>query len=126
MTDKANGLIAAISKLQTIMQAPVKDIENTYYKSKYAGLASCFDAVRKHFEALGLAVTQPTKIVDGHVVVVTTVHHVDGDSMSSEYPVNPVKPDPQSYGSALTYARRYALCSLLGIVQFDVGYDQTE
>ena len=70
--------------------------------------------------AHGIALIQPTRFRDGITVVETyLIHGESGEYLGCEYPVVPSKADPQGLGSALTYARRYSLCSLLGIAADD-------
>jgi uncharacterized protein (DUF3820 family) len=61
-------------------------------------------------------VTQPTTIINGQTALVTTLLHSSGQWVRGVYPVNPIKNDPQAIGSAITYARRYALASIVGVV----------
>jgi len=114
-TETPATLTAALAKLQTIMEQPKRSVENTYYKSKYADLRACFDAVKPHLEGLGLAVTQTTDVSPVGLVLITTLRHVSGELVTSSYPVTATQNTPQALGSAMTYARRYALNALLGI-----------
>lgn len=120
MSNTAKTLIEALSALQSKMEQPSKNAVNPHFKNKYADLAACMEAVRPHLTGLGLAVTQATRLLDnGFTVLDTTLHHVSGEKITGTYPINPTQNNPQGYGSAMTYARRYALCALLGIVADD-------
>ena len=105
----------ALSKCLGEITPPTKDTINPFYKSKYADLASIIDAVKIPLKNNGLSVTQTTQYRESILILVTTLRHVSGEEISGEYPVIPLKLDPQGFGSALTYARRYALQSLLMI-----------
>lgn len=119
-SEQINELTTALSKAQGVMSHAAKETENTFFKSKYATLAACLDAVREPLAANGLSVTQRTHIDSaGGIVLITTLWHSSGQFLSSEYPILPVKNDPQGLGSALTYARRYTLSSITGIAQDD-------
>jgi hypothetical protein len=62
-------------------------------------------------------IVQTTKAIEGGATaLITTLAHTSGQFISGEYPLCPAKSDPQGQGSALTYARRYALSAILGIV----------
>jgi hypothetical protein len=98
----------------------VKDSNNPHFKAKFASLAAvqsaCMEALHKH----GFSVLQPTTVLEnGTAALKTILLHSSGECLESVYPLNPVKGDPQGYGSALTYARRYCLASLVGVVQDD-------
>ena len=59
---------------------------------------------------------QTTKYLDNNIILFTTLYHTSGQYIISEYPVIPVqKNNPQHYGSALTYAKRYSFSALLGL-----------
>ena len=86
------------------------------YSYKYADITDVLSAVRPHFAKHGLTILQPTRI-DGNALQVATriVHDVTGQFEESLYPVAAIGADHQALGSALTYARRYALCSMIGL-----------
>ena len=63
--------------------------------------------------------TQSTTLVNGVTALVTTLHHTSGQWIRGYYPVTAVKADPQAMGSAITYARRYALSAIVGVVSED-------
>lgn len=110
-------LADALAKAQGMMQAARKDAANPFFNSRYADLATCWDVCREPLAKNGLAVIQTTTpSVDGAVHVVSTLAHCSGEWIRGELAIKPVKADPQGIGSALTYARRYGLCSLVGIV----------
>lgn len=103
----------ALSKAQGEILAPAKETENPFFKSKYADLNAIVEAIKKPLQNNGLSVTQTTRFESGTVILITTLRHESGEEVSGEYPVIPLKQDPQGYGSALTYARRYALQSIM-------------
>src|SRR3972149_10711995 len=109
-------LAEALSKAQGMMKGAIKDSENPFFKSVYADLASVWDACREPLSKNGLSVTQTTRIADnGEPVIITTLLHSSGEWMSGELLVKPVKNDPQSVGSAITYGRGYALFAMGGV-----------
>jgi len=81
----------------------------------YADLASILSVVRPVLGAHGLALTQRTQIRGNALIVITELRHSSGEVIDCEYPVGPIDQSHQDMGGALTYARRYALCGLVGI-----------
>lgn len=110
-------LAEALSKAQAEMTAAPMNRVNPHFKSKYADLSAVLDAVRPALTKHGLSVTQTTKLCDGQLVLTTTLHHLSGESIASEYPLPIGK--PQEMGSALTYARRYCLSAICCIAADD-------
>ncbi len=84
-------------------------------KYNYAPLSEVIDAIRKALSDNALAIMQPTKLVEGKLIVETLLSHSSGEWVKGEILIESQSQDAQSQGSALTYARRYALSSLLGI-----------
>lgn len=86
------------------------------YSYKYADITDVLSAIRPHFARYGITILQPTRI-DGNALQVATrlVHDKTGQFEESLYPVAAIGADHQALGSALTYARRYALCSMIGL-----------
>ena len=118
-TPEINHLALALSNAQSKAMAALKDSSNPFVKSKYADLESVWSALREPLTENKLCVIQTTDFKDGITVVITTLAHSSGQWIRGYYPLNPVKNDPQAVGSALTYARRYALAAITGIVQVD-------
>ena len=113
------ALAAALSKAQADITGALKDSSNPFYKSRYADLASCWDACRKQLAANGLAVIQTTNTTDAGVVLVTTLAHSSGEWIRGVLPVVTKDNGPQAQGSGITYARRYALAAIVGLAQID-------
>jgi hypothetical protein len=113
------ALAAALSKAQADITGALKDSSNPFYKSRYADLASCWDACRKQLAANGLCVIQTTNTTDAGVVLVTTLAHSSGEWMRGVLPVVTKDNGPQAQGSGITYARRYALAAIVGLAQID-------
>lgn len=112
-------LAKAMAQAQALIGSAHKDKENTFFHSKYADLSSVWDACRVPLSKNGLSVLQRTFMEDGTILLETILFHSSGEWISSILEVNPVKNDPQGVGSALTYARRYSLSSLVGVSPFD-------
>ena len=115
-SDQIDLLAAAIVAAQLELEPAKKDATNPFFHSKYADLPAVWDALapfRKH----GIAITQPPlDSPDGYICIGTQLTHVSGQFMRSMLKMRVGKDDPQGYGSALTYARRYALGSMTGLV----------
>ena len=112
----------AFAVAQGQFNAALKDANNPFFKSKYADLASIWDAVKLPLSSNGLSITQPIRTTEGGAYFVETIlRYKDGAIL--ERCMCPViaksQNDPQALGSAITYARRYALASLLCIVTDD-------
>jgi hypothetical protein len=111
---KAQGAFTTIRKTNLAKVNPA-DGEKQGYTYRYAELADFIDACRKPLAEAGLAITQPAT-TDGRLVTVeTTLWHESGEWMSNVFVLESASPSPQKIGSALTFARRYAYCALLGI-----------
>jgi hypothetical protein len=109
-------LATALAKAQAEIKNATKDVDNTFFKAKYADLASCVEAAKDALCKNGLSVVQMADFDATGQWLVTQLMHSSGQWMRSYYPVKPVKPDPQALGSAITYARRYAYCAITGVV----------
>ena len=112
-------IAAALSKAQASITGALKDSANPFFKSKYADLASCWDACRKPLTDNGLAVIQTIEAGEGRAVLVTTLAHSGGEWIKSYCPILTKDDSPQALGSAITYARRYALAAMVGLAQID-------
>jgi len=113
-------LAEALSKAQGSMSNAAMDGNNPHFRSRYATLTAVWDTCRKPLSDNGLAVVQAFRVDEsGLLLLVTKLVHTSGEWMLSEYPVTPQKNDPQGFGSAVTYARRYTLSSLVGVVADD-------
>lgn len=98
------------------IEGATKSANNPHFKSKYADLTSVIEAIKPALAAHGLFFTQCPQTCDGGVTIETTLHHEGGQSIalgSLFMPAN--RNDAQAYGSALTYARRYALVTAFGV-----------
>jgi hypothetical protein len=95
-----------------------KDSTNPHFKSKYASLEDIWSTLRPLFLKHGLMVSQvPGDIINGNVEVITQLIHVESQQFFLTRGLMPMgKEGPQAAGSAITYARRYFLCPMLGIV----------
>jgi hypothetical protein len=109
------NLADALSKAQAEMEGAKKDMANPFFKSKYADLASVWDACREPLGKHGLSVSQMPETRDNQVIVYTILMHSTGEWLASELAMAPTKNDPQGIGSCITYARRYALSAIVGI-----------
>lgn len=113
-------LVAALAKAQAEMRGAAKDSTNPHFRSKYADLASVVDAIRGPLTKHGIAFLQLTHPSDkNEVVIETMLAHESGQKISSILAIPVNKADAQGYGSALTYARRYALAAITGIAPED-------
>lgn len=119
-SDQINELASALSKAQGQIKGAIKDTSNPFFKSKYADLASVWDACREPLSGNGLSVMQTTIGDDPtKVTVVTTLAHTSGQWIQGQLTLMPAKADPQGIGSAITYARRYALAAIVGVAPDD-------
>lgn len=106
----------AFLNAQKLMEAVKKDSSNPYFKSRYADLNAILAVVKPALNAQGIQLYQPTIVKDNKTIVRTLLLHTSGEWLASEMEVIVSKQnDPQAYGSAVTYARRYSLQALVAL-----------
>lgn len=115
-TIEPGTLSASLVKAFAEIEGATKDKVNPHFKSKYADIGSVIDAIKPILAKYDLAFTQHPQPSENGIIVETVLHHAGGDSLSLGtlyVPAN--KNDAQAFGSALTYARRYALMTAFGV-----------
>lgn len=113
---EAGNLSASLVTALSEIGGAAKDKVNPHFKSKYADIGSVIDAIKPVLSLHGLGFTQHPQPSENGIIVETVLHHISGESLSLGtlyVPAN--KLDPQAFGSALTYARRYALMTAFGV-----------
>ena len=118
-SESIKNLAASLCKAQAEMGGAVKDSKNPFFKSDYADLTSVIKAIKEPFANHGLSYTQFPTNDDGRIGVSTLLMHESGEYLEHSYTLPTTKADPQAAGSAITYARRYALQSIAGIPTAD-------
>ena len=118
-SEQINELSTALSKAQGLIEGAKKDAANPFFKSKYADLASVWDACRAALAVNGLAVIQSPAAEGTRVSVDTLLTHSSGQWVAGTVSVTAKEDSPQAIGSAITYLRRYALQSFVGVAPED-------
>lgn len=114
------SIASALVKAQKAFGPALKSSTNPHFKSKYADLAACVEAVIEGLNSNGIFLAQICHESDTGVIVETQLIHESGEVFSAgRLHVPAAKQDPQGYGSALTYARRYSLMAACGIAPED-------
>jgi hypothetical protein len=110
----------AFLKAQKEFSPALKTATNPHFKSKYVSLDGCIESVIDALNNNGISLIQKNHDCDNGVKVETVFFHESGELLSGGVLHVPAqKNDPQAYGSALTYARRYSLMSACGIAPED-------
>jgi len=118
-------LSKALFSIQNNLPPAIKDARNTFVGNDYATLNSVMETCRDALYSHGIWLVQlpcpaPVELGTGHIGLETRLTHVESGQWLSSVTVIPLpKSDPQGLGSALTYARRYSLCTILGIITED-------
>ena len=119
-SEQINELAAALAKCQGALRPAKKDSQNPFFKSNYADLESIVAVAREPLAANGLSVTQLVDSTnDGLIQLETILLHSSGQWIQSTMVARPMKSDPQSLGSLISYLRRYSYAALLSIVTGD-------
>jgi hypothetical protein len=114
------NISTALVKAQKAFGPALKSSTNPHFKSKYADLSACVEAVIDGLNEAGIAMIQRTSEDLTGVTVETVFIHESGEMLEcGKLHVPASKQDPQGYGSALTYARRYSLMAACGIAPED-------
>ena len=104
----------ALIKLQASLETVHKDAKGNW--GKYATLVAVQQEILPKLKDCGLAIIQPLSNLNGLPAIRTTLLHESGESITEVTPLILPKNDPQGQGSAITYARRYSLASITGLV----------
>ncbi|CAB4240838.1 Essential recombination function protein [uncultured Caudovirales phage] len=113
-------IAAAFVKAQKAFGPALKTSTNPHFRSKYADLSNCVEAVIGALNDNGIGLMQRTYESKDGVMVETVFIHESGEIMECGLLHVPAsKQDPQGYGSALTYARRYSLLAATGLAPED-------
>ena len=118
-SESITKIMPAFLGAQSKFAPAVKGKDNPFFKSKYVPLDAVIDAVAPALRDHKIVIMQQTDTEEGRTVLITKLIHESGEWIAGRYPVHPIKSDPQAEGSALTYARRYALMALVGIAPED-------
>lgn len=113
-------IASALVKAQKAFGPALKTSTNPHFRNRYAALDACIEAVIDALNDNGIMLMQQTHLCEDGVIVETIFIHESGETMSGgKLHVPAAKHDPQGYGSALTYAKRYSLQSACGIAPID-------
>jgi hypothetical protein len=120
----AAAVVAALAEMPTVPKTKTatvapKDKPGLSYSYQYADLPSILEAVRPVLARHGLAVSQEVSTHDGYIQVTTLLIHKGGHREAYGPLAMPAGQHAQASGSAITYARRYALTAVLGIAAED-------
>ena len=114
------NIATALVKAQQAFGPALKTSTNPHFRSRYADLSACVEAVIEGLNGAGIALIQRTSEDHVGVTVETVFVHESGEMLEcGKLHVPASKQDPQGYGSALTYARRYSLMAACGIAPED-------
>lgn len=123
-SEQIDQLAIALAKAQSEMPTAALSNDNPFFKSKYAGLAEIVKASRPVLTKNGLSVVQ--QILPGNDsphVLQTVLLHASGQWIASVMNITPLKTDIQSFGSYVSYLRRYSYAALVGVVATDEDDD---
>jgi hypothetical protein len=118
-SEQVDKIFPALIKAQSEMGNAKKSAVNPFFKSKYADLAEIIEVSKGLLSENGLGVIQSPGGNGSSVTVTCRIIHVSGQWVEDTITLNATKNDPQSIGSAITYARRYQLAALFNIAQED-------
>lgn len=112
-SDSIADLATSLAKAQSEMGAVHKDQDNPYFRSKFAGLSTVWEAVKPALTKNGLSIVQMPGSDERGYFVQTQLLHSSGQWIRSTTYMKPAKEDPQGIGSLISYARRYALQAMV-------------
>lgn len=119
LSEKFDEILPALHKARSQFVKVKKDRENSHLKNKYATLDRVLDAIAPALTDNSLMIMQDAERIENTMRVETTLMHVSGQWAKFYFDIHIVKNDPQGFGSAFTYGRRYALAAAFGLSQAD-------
>lgn len=120
MSAEIGELAAALASAQAELSPASKNAQNPHLKNRYADIAAVYEAIRETLPKHGLSVSQIIMPHESKARVRTLLMHKSGQWLASEC-LMPLDRNggPQGMGSAITYARRYSLSAIVGVVSED-------
>lgn len=108
-------LMKSLVKAQLEIKQPKKEGKNPMFKSSYVTLDAIYDSIRLPLANNGLSLWHSVQLADTKYTLLTTLAHISGEKIETLLPMFVDKVTSQGFGSSLTYAKRYAICSLLSL-----------
>lgn len=119
-SESISKIATALLQAQKAITFASKDSSNPFFKSKYADLPTVIDAVKPALNDAGIVFIQTASPSDSGTLALTTrLIHISGEWIEDIATSTLQKNDPQGYGSAMTYLRRYSLAAITGLYQDD-------
>ncbi len=116
-SDSIKQIAPAFAKAQGAVANTIKSAINPHFKNKYVPLDDLIPVVKSALLSEGIAFVQGAEQSEGDVLHLTTrLMHTSGEWIESTLSMRPSKADPQGIGSCITYARRYSLAAMVGVV----------
>jgi hypothetical protein len=115
-SDSIKEISKALMMFHSLVNAVEKKETNPFFKSKYADLSAVLESIKAPLSDSGLTFVQ---FPDGDGLTTRIIHAESAEWMEAQFPMIYAKQDPQGQGSAITYTRRYALKSILGLTEED-------
>jgi hypothetical protein len=120
VVDIKKEFLLDLIKAQTEIETVYKDKINPHFKNKYVPLCDILAAIKPALNKNNFFLTQKVSVEEGGECLKTEIIHINGESLSMSMPlVIAEKGNPQKYGSAMTYMRRYSLTALLALEEED-------
>jgi len=120
-SDSIKNIAPALLQAQKSITFAGKNARNPHFKNTYADLSAVIDALKPALNNVGIVFMQTPSPSDAGTLALTTrlIHAESGEFMEDTGICPLPKSDPQGYGSAMTYMRRYSLASICGLYQDD-------
>lgn len=112
-SESIKNFALAMVKFHSLVGKIKKDSNNPFFKSKYADLSDIQDAIQGPLNESGLVISQLP--MGKNELTTILIHAESGEFIMGTYEMTPVKSDPQSIGSCITYQKRYALSAILNL-----------
>jgi hypothetical protein len=125
-SENITNISKALLKAQTAFTFAGKNARNPHFKNTYADLTAVIDAIKPALNESGIVFMQTSSPSDSGILALTTrlIHAESGEFIEDTGTCPLPKSDPQGYGSAMTYMRRYCLASICGLYQDDDDGEQ--
>lgn len=109
-------LAQALALAQSEIESAPKSSLNPHFRSRYSDLSEIWKACRSALTKNGIAVVQAPNFDSEGAWLETLLIHTSGEFIVGRFPLKPTKPDMQGFGSAISYAKRYSLAAMVGVI----------